>query len=84
MIANGLIEKREALAQLVGNLLDSGAAGDVRAAQTLIRYLDQALGKVEQNAAAAQPDEGLASWSREERARYRAWLEDQPKVETDA
>jgi hypothetical protein len=73
-IALVLIEEREALAELVKNLIRSGAAGDMRAAQTLVRYLDQGLGRVEEHKAQQPGDDDLASIPREERAQMIAEL----------
>lgn len=82
VIARVLIEEREALAETVRTLLRAGSGGDLRAAQTLVRYLDQGLGKVEQNpAGGSSEDAPLSQLTKEERAGLRAWLQDQPSTE---
>ena len=83
VIANVLIQEAEALAGTVRNLLRFGAAGDLKAAQTLVCYLDQGLGEVQQaTGQVSSQDAPLASLTREERAQVGAVIEDMAREET--
>jgi hypothetical protein len=78
VIADVLMERHAELEELVRQLLAKGATGDLRAAQTLIRYLDQAYGRPSDTpAGASDAHDDLPQLSREERARMIAELRQQ-------
>jgi hypothetical protein len=45
VIAEKLVREAEKVDRVVGHLLDAAASGDIAAANALVRYFDQALGK---------------------------------------
>jgi hypothetical protein len=75
VIADVLTEEHLALEELVRSLIKQGAGGDLRAAQTLVRYLDQAYGRPTETVPDSMGQlDGLPQLSREERARLIAEL----------